>query len=159
MTVSQAALQQMLAENTGAVLLDLLTVDHSSMSSPERFVRDVVSLTYGGNTYNPASFSITQPEDSETNTQPRAKLRLDNVDRRLIATIRSVSDSPEFTLETVLELADGTIQPVIAARTYETAEFTYDQHVIEGQLGYEDLLNMPATKDRFDPVTAPGLFS
>lgn len=158
MSLSQTALQQILAERSGAVLADLLTVDHEDFSEPERFVRDMKDLDYGGVTYTAAAFDIAYPEDTEDNKNPRAKLQIDNVDRRLVEQIRTVSGSPSFTLETVLRMPDDSVEQVIAPRTYDSAEFSYDQTVVEGNLGFEDILNMPATKDRFTPSSASGLF-
>ena len=157
--ISVEGLQELFSDETDHVFLNLITVDHSNMPSPIRVVNNNESISYDGNTYLPFPFKISLASDTEEEV-PKVNLKFDNIDRRLIDDIRSITTAPDVDLEVVRVKPDGTIVSEIGPNSFKMNEVQYDVMEINANLGYEsDYLNEPAVKDRFDPSVAPGLFS
>jgi len=154
--LSLTARQAVFAQETGTVFLILLTIDHSSLSSPLRFVYNNEDITSRGNTFTAFNFQIQLPseeEDSITDVQ----LRIDNVDRQIVETVRSLSSAPEVTMEIVLSSDPDTVEA--GPFNFELQEATYDAVQVTGTLGYPPVLDEPFPGDLFTPQNHPGLFS
>lgn len=157
-TLTQAALQSLLAQETGGMMLLLITIDHAELAQPYRFVQDTVDLTHGGETYTAAAFEISLPDETEQGI-PEVQLRLDNVDREAMTWLRTVTGPPTVSLELVHKTAAGATSSELGPINFRLTRAPYDAHSVEGVLGYEaDYLNEPAVVHRFDPTVAPGLF-
>jgi len=153
--LSQTALEAVLAPQTEQVFLVLVEIDHETLAGPLRFVRNTEPITHNGNTYDPVAFDINLPASGEDGT-PRASITIDNVDRRLTDTIRSVTSRPTITLKIVLASSPDTVE--LGPAEFKLERVSYDEMQIEGDLVYEDFLTLEYPADQFDPFNFPGLF-
>lgn len=83
----------------------LLTVDHTVFDVPYRFVsgdpREFASLVSNGNTFQTFPFELTLLSDDEQ--EPRATLRIQNVDDRIGSTLLNLPDEAvSITLQIVM---------------------------------------------------------
>jgi len=157
--ISADGIKELFSDETGHVFLYLMEIDHANMPSPIRVVDNNEDITHNGNTYLAFPFEITLASDTEENI-PTVNLKFDNIDRRIIDDIRSITTAPDIELEVVRVDEAGNVSTEIGPSTFKMNKVNYDSLTITAELGYEaDYLNEPAVKDRFDPAVAPGLFS
>jgi len=144
------------AQSTDEVFLVLLTIAHPNIADgPLRFVNNMSNIFSRGNEYLAFPFDIILPDENE-NRPPRAKLTIDNIDRRIVRAVREVQGQVTVTLEIVLASSPDIVE-------YGPSELTltdvlYDALTVEGNLGPEDVLSEPIPGDSFDPSRFPGLF-
>lgn len=158
--LTNTVLSEIFAQETDKVFLVLLKLDHSSLSEPFYLVNDKKDLTSSvlGTPvlYQRFSFTITLPEDTESNSLSSSKLVVDNVNRLLIKAIRSISSYPEITFVVVLENDPNTA--VIGPITLNLYNIRYNSFEITGDLSMENLFNESFPKDTYSPANVPGLF-
>jgi hypothetical protein len=154
-TLSTTAAQAIFAQNTSEIFLMLLTIAHSDLAMPLRFVNDWHDITRGGQTYLGCAFTIGLPSERE-DQPPTVQLRIDNVDRRILEGIRSLTSPPTITLEVVLASSPETLEAGPFALTLRNV--TYDALNITGMLTYEDVLNEPSMQFHITPNLFPGAF-
>ena len=90
MPLSQAALQAVLAQSTGQVFLECLTISHADLATPLRLVNDRADLTRTAGTFTAFPFQVTAPAQSD-DKPPQMRLTIDNVDQRIILALRSLA--------------------------------------------------------------------
>jgi hypothetical protein len=154
-TVSLPALQAMLAQQTSAVFLELLTVDHADLSSPIRLVNNTVDITSNANVFTAAAFRSSLPTDTEKRA-PSARITVSNIDQTIIIALRSVSSPPTFTLAVISADTPDTYEygPIdLELRDYQTTA-----QAITMTIALEDFAQEGWPSLRFDPVNFPGLF-
>jgi hypothetical protein len=154
--LSAAALQAVLAHQTEKVFLACLTITHADLALPIRVVNDGQDLVRTEGVFTAYPFEVPMP-DSDSQKPPQVRLRIDNVDRSITAALRALSSKPTVTLEVVLADSPNTIEAGPFPFTLQLA--SYDALVVEGTLGFEDVLNEPFPKDSFTPKLFPGLFA
>ena len=154
--MTTAALKQLLfAEEMDEAIILLLTLNHSELATPIRVCSDAVDVISRGNTFISFNFNIILPLESG-DTPPRAKLQIDNVDRQIIQTIRSISSAPQLTVEIVRSGDLDTIEAQFLDFTLDNV--TYNAMTVAGDLSFEDFLREPYPADTFDPARFPGGF-
>lgn len=153
--VSVGTMQALMAQQTDRVLLECLTIEHATLTTPVRLVRDRVNLVRAAGTFLAFPFEITFP-DQRDDQLPSVELRLDNVDRTISAAIEALTSEPTVTVEVV---------PLDDPNTVEAGPFVltlrninYDASSIRGQLAFEDVLNEPFPEGTFTPKDFPGIF-
>ncbi len=70
-----------------------LTISHPRLSVPIRVTDNDVDLVSGGDTYLACPFFLELPSDEE-DRPPRARLRIDNVDRNQVRAVRLADSAP-----------------------------------------------------------------
>jgi len=153
------------AEQTGEVVVGLVTISHPSLDTPLRFSSDPTTrlstdpLLYGtasrGNPYNFLPMSIALPEDSD-DTPPATKLVIDNVARDMIPTIRSVSTPGQVTTEFVLASSPDTVEATWP--NFDLVNSTYDSGQVTCDLTVDAMATEPFPYGTFTPAQFPGLF-
>lgn len=142
MTLSQDALQGVLASSTDQAFLQILKIEHSNLSESLKLVADNQDRDRLDGTYQRFPFQVQGPgQDSEK--PPRIQITSDIVDRRVIQAIRSLSglrekatitysvirpeapDDPEYG-PVVFEYAD--------AKTDGATSFTIEATFLKGAL-------------------------
>jgi len=143
------------AQRTDEVILLLLTITHPDMEMPIRVVNDLQSIMSRGNKFIAFPFEINLPEETSEQLS-KVTLRIDNVDRLIVYSLRTLSSAPEVTLEAIL----ATSPDIVEAGPFNMTlrDVKYDALVVEGTLYFEDLLNEPYPGDSFVPAHFPGLF-
>lgn len=155
-SVSVAALQGALAQETGEVYLVILEVDHPSFGDPLRFVNNDADITSGGDVYSAFPFEIRLPDDRE-DKEPTASLKITNVSRELIDEIRSIAEPPSMVVSVILESSPNTIE--WGPLDLEARGVTYDADNIVFNLAYSAFTREPFPYQTFDSVKFPGLFN
>lgn len=154
--VSLTALQAMLSQQTGEVFLVCLKISHDELASPLRFVNNTEPIIRADGEYLPAAFEFRLPDDSEDNV-PTAEISIDNVDRKIIESVRGLKKAPELEVNIVLASSPNTVE--VGPVEFKLKEFRYDAQTISATLGYEeDFLNQGFPKYKFSPQRAKGLF-
>lgn len=153
--VSLTARAAINAQETAEAFLILLTIDHADLDEPIRVTSDAVDTVSRGETYIRFPFAVTLPDDRD-DQMVRAQLTIDNVDRRIVNTLRSISGPPTVTLEVVLGSDPNTVEAGPFEFTLRNAR--YNALTVAGDLVFEDILNEPIPGDAFTPGNFPGLF-
>lgn len=162
-TLSNAAKQELFAQESGEVWLALITIDHADFTEPMRVANDpmqqlpvagVRGVVSRGEEYSYMPFTLQLPSQDDTGSG-RVQLKIDNVDRRIVKAVRragrctltievvraSEPDEPEMTLpEMVLDNVKHNVLEVSGDVSTE----------------YYDLEPFPSR--RFTPSDFPGLF-
>ncbi|NOR27613.1 MAG: DUF1833 domain-containing protein [Lutibacter sp.] len=154
-TVSNTALQAMLAQETDEIFLTCLTIDHDDLASPILLVNDSTEIVRTAGTFLPFPFTITLPSDSE-DTIPTVNLIIDNIDQSIVEVIRSIDTSPNVTMEIILASTPNVIEA--GPYTFRWKTSTYDAFSVTSSLGYDDILDEPFPSLTFGPSNFPGMF-
>jgi hypothetical protein len=153
--LSLAARHALTASETDEVFLILLTIASAEMAVPIRVVNDRANLVSRGATFIAFPFDLVLPtDDGETLSQ--VQLRIDNVDREIVAAIRQLTTPPDVTLEVVRAAEPDVIEAGPFAMQLVAADYT--ALVVTGTLAFEDVLNARFPGDDFAPASHPGLF-
>lgn len=154
-TLSTAAINSMMDQETDDALLCLITIEHDDLPSPMRFVDDKVNVTSNGLVYIGFPFAITLPDD-DPDKVPEAKLEIGNTDRVIVEAVRSLSSAPLVTIQVVMASQPDTVEMTIPNMRLRMVE--WDAAVVSGTLAYEDVLNEQIPGRAFSPDVCPGLF-
>jgi hypothetical protein len=134
----------------------LLEITNPALAQPIRIVNDTLDLTHQGNTFVSFGFDAELPDDTQGKL-PRARLRMDNAGEDLTewldASRGGVNSQVRFIQ--VLRSNPDTIEWEV---TMDLTNVGVDWIEVSGELGFEDLLNLPAMAQTYRPQTAPGLF-
>lgn len=155
-TISLPALQGMLAQQTDEWFAVLLDIDHPSFQNPIRLVNDYNVLQVDGNTYMAYPFEFTLP-DEQDDREPQALLIIDNTDRMLVSSIRSISGPPTITARIVRGKNPSDIEwgPI----DFTVRSVQYDASYIRFRLVFLNYSDEPFPYLAFTPRLFPGLFS
>lgn len=155
MTLSSAALKSALAFETDEVWLCLLKIEHESLDEVIRVVNNTENITSNGEEYIAFPFELTLPEESQ-DTPGQAKVRIDNVDRRIVEVIRLCEGVPTMTISVILADSPDVVEfgPLIMNLT----GVEYDSLIVDATVTYDDVLNQSFPKDRFTPSLFRGMF-
>lgn len=163
MSVSDTLLSAIYAEETGEAMALLLTLDHATLESPVRVTdattetladgaRGLVSRGYAFQWY---PFELELPRD-EQGKPLTAKLRIDNVGRRLVQHLRPVTSPPAVTIEAVLDSDPDTVE--VRFDHFRLAQASWSTLVVEGDLVQRGPEAEPYPAPTFTPAGFPGLF-
>lgn len=153
--LSVAARRASFSQETDIGFLILLTIDHSSMEAPLRFVAWDVNIPSRGNTYYRFPFEITLPKDS-IDDPPRMQLRIDNVDRTIVQTLRTLKTRADITVEIVTTEDPDTVEASFTG--FKLSDVQYDAFTVSGSLEPETLIREPYPSSRFTPGSFRGVF-
>jgi len=145
LSLSSVAIQSAQALETSEVWLLLMEIDHTDLDDPFYLVNNRESVTHDGTEYLAYPFSVVLSQDDGEHL-PKVRLTIDNVDRALVETIRSISDSPSVNIKLVLASQPDTIELEIADLILREVE--YDAFSITGTLYADDILNSRYPRDK-----------
>lgn len=134
----------------------LLEITHSQLAVPIRVTNDSADIVSNGNLFIACAFRIMLPDDV-AGTMPRVPVAIDNVGKELVQWLEA-SDGGRGAEFRVMEVMRDT--PDVIEQEYTMTLLRAHQNVIEvtGQLGYENVLDLPALAAAYTPETAPGIF-
>ena len=154
------------AQETGEVLIALLTIDHPSLEEPIRISTDPTErlsegeqIVYGtkSNTKEFIFFPVRLKLPDDTDEGPRnMQIELDNIHRQYIQTIREIVGPPTMQVDIVLSSDPDTIEtswPEFLMRNIK-----YNAFIISATLDMETLEREPFPAGSFDPSRFRGLF-
>jgi acyl carrier protein len=154
----------MYSQETEEVFVLLLEV--SSVGEPIRVALDSIDIdskltvdsvdTYStAVTFAGGFFGIELPEESGENIST-VRLSIDNVDRAIVAAIRSANAPPECKMWVVLRSSPDVVEAGPYYLTLESAQ--YDAMTVTGELTFEDVTNRRYPAHEYTPINTPGLF-
>lgn len=157
-TLSTAALASIHAQETDEVWLVLLRLKHANIlpAGVLRCVNNTVDITGGSDNqlYTAYPFHLDLPgEDPE---QPSvARLRIDNVDRRIVQEVRGLPTPPTVDLEVILASQPTTVEISFSDLTLRAIDF--DAFEVTGTLTQEEIFSEPVSLE-MTPSRFPSLF-
>ena len=164
-TVSLTFRRAMLEQQSGETAAVLLTITHPSLAQPIYLSSDPTTrinetpVQYAtvsrGNTYQFLPFSITLPDDVSERS-PVARIQLDNVDRRLVTLIRSITSPPSVNIEVVLISTPNVVE--MSWPNFQMKSAPYNAGSMTIELSIDALTDEPFPGDSFDSSGFPALF-
>lgn len=134
--------------------LVLLEISHPDLADPIRIVNDKANITSNGDEYIGYPFQIYLP-DSNEDSPPRAKIRVDNVSREIGQSIRQISTPPSVSLKVIRPDTPDIIEFQYSGM--KLRHVPYDALTIEGDLEFEDLTKEPFPGYTFSPANYHGI--
>jgi hypothetical protein len=134
----------------------LLEITHAQLAQPIRVTNDNDDIVSNGDTYIACAFRIQFPDDI-ANTMPRVPIAVDNVGREMTQWLEG-SDGGRGATVRIMQVMRDT--PDVVEQEYMLDLLNVKQNMLEvsGQLGYENVLDLPALAATYTPETAPGIF-
>ncbi|PCD66821.1 DUF1833 family protein [Rhizobium phaseoli] len=164
-SVSSGFLGAAFAQETGEVPVCLLTVTHEDLDEPIYLSSDATTrlsdepLVYGtesrGQPFLYLPFEFTLPDD-RGDSPPRVQLSMDNIDRSLVAILRSFATPASVMMEIILASDLDTVEITMPA--LQMSDVTIGDHTITATLVADALINEPHPAGQFTPGAFPGLF-
>lgn len=152
--ISATAKEAIFAQETSQVFLVIIEIDHSDLTTPLRFVNNNENIVSNGNTYEAFPFEFQFPNDSEDESS--ARLSICNIDRQIVAVIRSLTSAPTVTVSVILASTPDIVE--MGPYTFLFQDTTYTFDVVSGSLAYENKLGYRASSESYLPQDFPGLF-
>ena len=149
----EAALYQ---QETNEIFHTLLEIAHAGMSETLRYVDNTADVTSNGDVYTAFPFVIYSPPADTDDYLPSVRLTIDNIDRVIIAELRSIDSAPTVDVSIVLASDPDTIE--CGPLQFTLKSISYDAQTITAELSYENILNEPFPAGTFTPTDFAGLF-
>lgn len=151
---SSAAVAAANAQYTDKVWLMLLEITHATLTTPIRVVNNNEDIVSNGNTYLKAAFDMPLPD--EIDESPSVQIVIDNVDRLIVDSARSISSPATVTLSVVLADTPNVIEA--GPFLMQLVRVSYDKLKVTGTLIYEDILNDQFPAQTFNTARYPGIY-
>lgn len=152
------------AQETTEVYIVLVTISHPSFTEDLRIASDpfedlpdagVKGVISRGEEYLFLPFSLNLPAQDDTGVA-RASITIDNIDRRIVSSIRQATSAVNITIEIVL--ASDVNTPEITVLDFKLERVTYDALTVSGDISVEYYDTEPFPQGRFTPSKWPGIF-
>lgn len=163
-TLSAAAKQAALAQQTGEVFVILMRISHPNFaqdillsSDPTQVlpIANVRGTVSNGEEYVYLPFTIQLPQQDGEGIS-RAKVQIDNIDRRMVEAVRTADSSLSVDVSIVLASQPDIIE--VSIPDFKIEHVTYDALTISGDLSLEYYDLEPFPHLRFTPSNFPGMF-
>ena len=154
----QDTINRISAKETVVVLLE---ITHSGLTQPIRVAHYSDDIVSNGNTFIGLSFQFSMPDDLEQGL-PQASIIIDNVGKppgeNSIAEWLEVSDGGKGAQVRIMGVLPSDPDTLEFDMTMNLDNLSVTPVDINGTLGYEDILNLPAVAVQYRPDTSPGLY-
>lgn len=147
--ISHAALTAMLAQSTGEVFIELLTINHASLTDPIRLCNNGEEIVSNGLGYSPASFKAELPADAE-DREPRALMSVSNVDQSIVGLVRGLKGRPTFTIAVVTASEPNVYE--FAPHSFDVISVRGDVNALQFEMVFSELAQETFPKLHFSPV-------
>ena len=153
--LSNPALAAIYSQETSAVFLELLTIDHPDLSQPIRLCTDVIDHVSRGNTYTAFPCQVVLPPDQDGEL-PTVDLVVENVTRALVDGLRSISTPATITIETVLASSPDVVE--VGPLTCACRASQWSRDTVRLSLSFQPIAAEPFPAGVYSPSLFPGLF-
>jgi hypothetical protein len=153
---SASARREISKVNADNLPITLLEIDHPDLATPVRVVNDRQDITFETNLYTALGFDITMPTDLQKGL-PKASLSIDNIGKELITWLEA-SNGGANTSVRILQVLRSAPSVAEVDMLMTLSNITITTLLITGELGFDDLLNVPAVTIIYSPEFAAGLF-
>ena len=154
-TVTNPTEQAIFGAETSEVFIVLLEIDHTDLGSPIRVCSDSQDVTSNGDVYSAYPFLISLPID-DSEQDPVMSIRIDNVDRTIIISLRGLTSPPSFQVQVIRLAAPNTIE--VEFKDFTLKQIQYNANEITGTITLESFLFEPYPAGKMTPNDFPGLF-
>lgn len=134
----------------------LLEIDHDDLTAPIRVINDRADIIFESNTYTALGFSISLPADLQQGL-PRARLSVDNVGKELIQWLEA-SNGGSGTSVRIIQILRSDPSTIEIDLLMTLTNISITPATVSGDLGYDDLLNIPAVTLTYTPELQAGIF-
>lgn len=162
--LSNAAIMAATAQQTSEVFVVLLTIDHPNFTQPIRCSSDNAVLLPNagvrgtisrGEEYPFIPFSVSLPNQDDSGIA-KARVSVDNIDRRMVQAVRTADSAISITIEIVLASSPDKVE--VSEPDFKMESITYDTYTISGDLSLQYYDLEPYSKLKFTPSNFPGMF-
>ena len=162
--VSLVFKQEAYKQETDVVTIALLTFESDELPEPIYVASDafemlptaqVDGVLSNGIEFIYMPFEIWLPRDDKTGTVS-AKLMIENIDRVIVETVRSIRQPVHVKIQLVLSRDVDTVEREF--KNFQLSNVRYDAMVVEGSLNLEYWGLEPFPSGRFVPAGFPGMF-
>ncbi len=154
MPLTPAAERAFLSESVNQVPIELLSFEHESFGAM-RFCSNSVPVVSRGNTYTPAPLLDLKLAPSQPGQFPTVDFTIGVNDQSIVATLRSIDESPTVRYEIVLASDLDTVQKGIGSLRIESVEMGLLS--LRMSLGVFPLFQVIGPKLAYTPDIAPGV--
>lgn len=142
------------AQETTSAYLILYTITGEDLPAALYLAANNEDVLSNGNTFLASNITGLLPEDS-LDEQPKAQIRVGNVDRAISDALLSVTRPIYVKIQVVLSSFPDDIQ--LEIDELQLRDFQYDALVITADLHPHDILSQQIPADRYDNTQFPGL--
>lgn len=134
----------------------LIELNHPQLAVTVRVANDTQDFVSNGETFIACAFRIQFPDDV-AQVMPRVPISIDNIGRELTQWLEGSSGGKGATVRIMQVMRDA---PDIIEQEYTMTLLGVRQNMMEitGELGYENLLDLPALAATYTPENTPGIF-
>lgn len=159
--LTNAAKQAMTAQETGEVILTLLTLYYDD-TALIRIVDNTESITSNGHSFEPCTFSVNLP-DQTSEGYKSCRLQIDNTDLAIYRTIKETAlksrdEKKEIKGEIAVIMASEPNSYVEGPLTFALRNITTTVNSITGEMYDSYLQDMKFTNFTYNPQDFPGMF-
>jgi hypothetical protein len=147
-------LDNLQADNATDPILYLMTIDHADLPEPIRWVRDKAGVTSNGQAFIAFPFEFAPPGETEDGRTP-ARIVIDNVDMRIVHTMRALTSPPVLHIQSVLRSDPDTVEEDYPV--FEVTSVSGDRFQLQADMLDENDDNEAVMQWTFTPGTAPAL--
>jgi len=157
MTLTDTARGQVFQQEGGGFLV-LLTITHSTLLTPLRFVNNTENIVSNGEDFIAYPFKMKPPEDRQ-GVKPVARLTIDNINRQIVEVVRQIAaTSPLFVQIDVVRIDDCDVIETTLPQ-FKLRNVDWDAGVLSGDLSIDDITKEPFPARTFTPSEYPGVFA
>ena len=154
--LSTPAKKEIFASSSGAAFLSILQISHSLITTIN-LVNNMENITFEGAEYTAYPFRLDPPKDKEGSIQA-SKLTLPNIDRTILASIRSLTTPLSVRAAIIMILPDNTASKEAGWWEFELKNISYDALTLSGDLLYSLDLRNNVSMIKYNNITFPGLY-
>ncbi len=152
---SNKAVRAINSQQTDEIFLVTLDITHEDLLSPIYVVNNRYNIVSNGKTYIATAFDFTLPSQ-EDGVLHNSTLVIDNVDRTILETIRSIDSAPTIEANIILASDPDIIED--GPREFTLRNVTYNRNTISGDLVYGIFLMDYCGTHKYKNLSFPGLF-
>jgi hypothetical protein len=152
--MDKALLAELFKKNKAGATPILLRITHPEMMTPLYLTDNNEALVYDNNTYVPAYFNITLPEQSKDSVG-LAKLTIGAVDLTIIDMIRNLQTP--LKVKFMAEYYKDGIFSRLDSFEFSLVNVTWNVITLQGDLGFQSMLDYDFPSGEFSTITTPGI--
>ncbi len=153
--LSPELLAQLYSQESNDPFLMLVTLTHSTLPTPIRFVNNTVDIVSRGHTFISFPMTINLPVD-DGETAKEFAMTFDNVSREIIDELRTITTPMSVEIEMILASNHNYVQIVFDELLLKS--ITYNKQSITAKIMVDTFLTVSMTSEKYTPQNFPGIF-
>lgn len=150
-------IKAIMAPNSSDCVVELLTLTHTGWPAPLRFCNGGADIVSNGETFYARAMQIALPGESAEGGARRGRAIIDDVERDLVALLRSIPDSPGARVDVVLTAFPDDLELSWPGMSVTADAPTGDAVELELTTRDDTVETFPVQS--YSPVNAPGLYA